>query len=149
MRQTTRINGKRAVITTSADGKVTIKPALPEEWELQVAQVRRLRSLPEYGRRFLMAGDMNAAKRGPKARARDIATGMTSGEPDLRIYAERARLLMIENKVGKAKLLPAQIKRHAELARLGFDVRVLRAVTPESAAAQAVDMVLGFLGEVE
>lgn len=146
MRQTTRINGKRAVITTSAKtGRVTVKEALPLEWELQAAQVRALRALPAYGRRFLLAGDMNASKRGPRAQAQDTATGMTSGEPDLRIYADGARLLLIENKVGKARLLPAQVARHAALAKLGHRVEVLRAVTPEDAAAQAVAMVLGFL----
>lgn len=146
MRQTTRINGKRSVITTSAKtGRVTVKGALPLEWELQAAQVRALRHLPAYGRRFLLAGDQNAAKRGPRATAQAVAAGMTKGELDLRIYAEGARLLMIENKVGKARLQPEQIKRHAELTKLGFDVRVLRAVTPDDAAAQAVAMVLGFL----
>lgn len=149
MRQTTRINGKRSVITTSAkSGRVTVKDAPPLEWELQAAQVRALRALPAYGRRFLLAGDMNAAKRGPRAQAQDTATGMTSGEPDLRIYADGARLLLIENKVGKARLLPAQAARHAALAKLGFDIRVIRATTQDDAAAQAVATVTGFLEEV-
>lgn len=99
--QTVRINGVRTLLTTR-NGKVTSTPALPLEWELQAAQVRRLRNLPEYGKQFLLAGDMNSAKRGPKAQAQAVATGMTPGEPDLRIYLIGGRLASIENKVGKA-----------------------------------------------
>ncbi len=57
--------------------------------------------------RILLAGDQNAAKRGPKAQTQALATGMTPGEPDLRIYLTGGRLRMIENKVGKGKLSPA------------------------------------------
>jgi hypothetical protein len=41
--------------------------------------------MPEYGKEFLLAGDQNAAKRGPKAQAQaeSLAAGMTAGEPDL------------------------------------------------------------------
>ncbi|GAA5543804.1 VRR-NUC domain-containing protein [Brucella sp. NBRC 113783] len=144
--QITRINGARVKITTS-NGRVTTKPALPLEWELQAAQVASLRRLPQYQRRFLLAGDMNASKRGPRARAQAIATGMTSGEPDLRIYGEYGRLLMIENKVGQGRLSPAQKDRHAALERLGYTVLVLRATTTTEAAERAVTAVLGWLAE--
>ncbi|GHC61519.1 VRR-NUC domain-containing protein [Limoniibacter endophyticus] len=152
-RQTVSINGVRTVLTTR-NGRVTTKPALPKEWELQAAQVRALRALPEYAATarsvgpgmFTLAGDQNAAKRGPKARAEAIAAGMTPGEHDLRIYMFGGRLGLIENKVGKAKLLPAQEARHPLLAALGFDKQaVIRAVTEEDAARQAVELVRGWL----
>lgn len=142
--QIVRINGVRTKITTKA-GKVTTSPCLPLEWELQAAQVRRLRSLPEYGKQFLLAGDMNSAKRGPTAQAQAIATGLTPGEPDLRIYLIGGRLASIENKVGKGRLSLAQRDRHAALARLGHIVEVVSATTEQDAADQAVRLVLGWL----
>ena len=145
-RQTVRIGGKRMVVTTRA-GKVTTKPAPPEEWELQAAQVRRLRAMPEYGKRFLLAGDMNAAKRGPRAQQEAIAAGLTPGESDLRIYLDGARLRMIENKVGSGRLSPPQVDRHAKLAALGHDVAVVRAVSENEAADKAVALVRGWLEE--
>ncbi len=144
--QTVRINGARVKITTKA-GKVTTKPAPPLEWELQAAQVSALRRLPQYQRQFLLAGDMNASKRGPRAQAQAIATGMTSGEPDLRIYGEFGRLLMIENKVGQGRLSPAQKDRHAALERLGYEVLVIRATATTEAAEMAVTAVLEWLAQ--
>lgn len=144
--QITRINGARVKITTKA-GQVTTKPALPLEWELQAAQVASLRRLPQYQRQFLLAGDMNASKRGPRAQAQAIATGMTSGEPDLRIYGEFGRPLLIENKVGNGRLSPSQKDRHAALQRLGYTVLVIRATTTTEAAEKAVTAVLGWLAQ--
>lgn len=150
--QTVRINGVRTIITTR-DGKVTTKAAMPLEWELQAAQVRSLRKMPEYVHTardvrpgtFTLAGDQNAAKRGPKARAEAIAAGLTPGEADVRIYLYGGVLRQIENKVGKAKLEPSQITRHPLLDALGFPVVVVRAVTEEDAAEQAVRLVKGWL----
>lgn len=142
--QTTTVNGKRVRITTRA-GKVTIKPAPPKEWEGQAAQVRALRALPEYGKQFLLAGDMNAERRGPRAQVIAAATGMTPGEADLRIYLAGGKLRMIENKVGNGKLSPAQVKRHAALTRLGHQVEVVRFVSIHEAATKAVALVRGWL----
>ncbi|MFI3902584.1 VRR-NUC domain-containing protein [Ochrobactrum sp. S1502_03] len=152
--QTVRINGVRTKITTR-NGKVTTSPCLPLEWELQAAQVRSLRKLPEYVHAardvrpgtFTLAGDQNAAKRGPKARAEALAAGLTPGEADVRIYLYGGVLRQIENKVGKAKLEPSQITRHPLLNALGFPVVVVRAVTEEDAAEQAVRLVKGWLSE--
>lgn len=146
--QTTRIDGKRVRIVTSvtkAGTKVTVTDAPPKEWELQAAQVRALRALPEYGKRFLLAGDQNAAKRGRRAQAEAVAAGLTPGEADLRIYLEGGRLGLIENKVGSASLEASQKERHPKLAALGHPVVVLRAVTEADAAEQAVALVKGWL----
>lgn len=101
--------------------------------------------MPEYGKRFLLAGDQNAAKRGPKAQVQAIAAGLTPGEADVRIYLDNGRLRMWENKVGGASLTESQKVRHPALAKLGHEVTVLRAVTCEDAAAQAVALVRGWL----
>lgn len=142
--QTVRINGARVRLTTR-NGKVTTKPALPLEWELQAAQVRALRAIPG----VLFAGDQNAAKRGPRAQAMALATGMTAGEPDLRVYLPGGRCAFIENKVGNGKLSSAQIDRHAALRKLGHTVEVVRATTCEEAAAQAVALVTGWLARAD
>jgi len=145
--QTTRINGKRVVIRTTATGKVTVADAPIKESEGQAAQVRALRSLPEFGRQFLLAGDMNSAKRGPRAQADAIATGMTPGEADLRIYLKGGQLRMIENKVGKGRLSTAQVDRHASLARLGHPVEVVRFTSTTEAVSKAVALVKGWLAD--
>lgn len=152
--QTVRINGVRTIITTR-NGKVTTKAALPLEWELQAAQIRSLRKMPEYVHTardvqpgtFTLAGDQNAAKRGPTARAEALAAGLTPGEADVRIYLYGGVLRQIENKVGKARLEPSQITRHPLLDALGFPVVVVRAVTEDDAAEQAVRLVKGWLSE--
>ncbi|MCD1264057.1 oxidoreductase [Shinella sumterensis] len=142
--QTTRVNGKRVKITT-ANGKVTITDAPPKEWEGQAAQIRALRAMPEYGKQFLLAGDQNSAKRGPRAQQEAIAAGMTPGEADVRVYLSGGRLRMFENKVGKGRLSPAQVDRHAALARLGHHVEVVRFASVGEAADKAVALVRGWL----
>lgn len=149
--QTTKLNGKRVRIvttTTKAGTKVTVSDAAPKEWEGQAAQVRRLRAMPEYGKQFLLAGDQNSAKRGPRAQMEAIAAGMTPGEADLRLYIAGGQLRMIENKVGKGRLSPAQVDRHAALARLGFVVQVVRFDTVHEAADKAEALVRDWLGEI-
>jgi hypothetical protein len=46
-------------------------------------------------------------------------------------------------------LTEIQVARHAALRALGHTVEVIRATTPEDAAAQAVELVVGWLGSVE
>lgn len=130
-------NGTR-VVTSAANDNVP-------EWRLQAAQVRRLRNMPEHGRLFLIAGDQNAARRGPRAAVEAQATGMTPGEPDLRVYGAKGRLLLIENKTHKGRLSPAQRDRHEALARLGHPVAVIHARTEADAADQAEALVRGWL----
>lgn len=141
MRQTTRVNGARVIINTSKTGKVTIKPAPPKEDELQAAQCTAMRKHPAYGKRFAFAADMNAERRGPKARALAVRTGMMAGEPDLRLYFTGGRLVLVENKVGNARMQPSQEPRHALLRRLGFTVHVIRAETPDEAVRLLMDIV--------
>lgn len=150
---TTRINGKRVRIVTQ-NGKTVVTEAPIEEWRMQAAQVRRLRGMREYAKhageagpgKFTLAGDQNAAKRGPKARAQAVAAGLTSGEHDVRIYMWPGSLGLIENKVGKAKLEPSQETRHPLLSALGFTRQaVIRSTTEDDAANQAEELVRGWL----
>jgi len=142
---TTRIGGKRMVVTTTAKGVTTVKVAIPEEWELQHAQMQRLHAMPEYGVRFLTAGDQNSGKRGRKASMQAKAAGLAPGEPDVRVYLAGGRLGLIENKVGKASLEPSQEERHPKLAALGHPVHVVRAVTCDEAADKAESLVREWL----
>jgi len=144
-RQTTRINGARVVITTSASGKVTVKPANVLEWELQAAQVRALKALPDYNKRFLLVGGMEAGRRGKQESAKAKATGLTAGHPDLTIFLPGGLVAMIENKAANGRLSPEQRERHAALAGIGHTVEVLRATTTDDAARIAVDLVRGWL----
>lgn len=130
-------NGTKVVLAAQNDNA--------PEWRLQAAQVRRLRNMPEHGRLFLIAGDQNAARRGPRAAVEAQATGMTPGEPDLRVYLPEGRLGLIENKTLKGRLSPAQRDRHEALARLGHRVAVVKAATEADAADQAEALVRGWL----
>jgi hypothetical protein len=132
--------------------KIVKAPEL--EWRLQAAAVRALRKMPEYrdewgssdsGPCFTLAGDMNAAKRSPQQAVKDKATGLTAGEPDLRLYISGGVLRSIEFKAEKGRLSTDQKDRHALLAGLGFDVVVLRASAESEAAERAVALVRGWL----
>jgi hypothetical protein len=147
IRQTTTVGGKRMVITQTRlrDGTVrtTAKPALALEVDLQAAQVTALLQHPEYGRRFILAGDMNAAKRGSKAISDALRSGMTEGEPDLRLYFDRGRLALVENKEASNDLSKAQVDRHSALAALGHHVETIYAATE----ARAVELILEIVEE--
>ena len=142
MRQTTRLAGKRVIITTTARG-TTVKPAPHTEDELQEAQCTAMRRHPAYGKLFTFAADMNAERRGPSARAKATRTGMTAGEPDLRLLFMGGRLVYVENKVGKSRFQPSQEPRHAILRKLGFTVHVIRANAPDEAVRAILEIVEG------
>lgn len=137
-RTTTLKNGTKVTRTIPGD----------KEWQMQAEAVRALRALPEFGRLFALAGDMNAARRGPAMAAIAKATGMAAGEPDLRVYMAGGRLGLIELKTATGRLSPAQRDRHAVLGRLGFTrIVVVKATTRHDAAAQVVSVVRGWLVE--
>lgn len=142
--QNVRIGGQRMRLTTR-NGRVTARPAPELEWKLQAAAVRALRNMPGYGRQFLLAGDQAAAKRGPKAQMQALATGLTPGDPDLRIYLPSGRVAFIEYKTSTGRLSPAQRQRHADMARLGHTVEVVAAATEDECAAATVQLVRGWL----
>lgn len=96
------------------------------------------------GWQFEFAGDMNAGKRNG---ARALLCGLKAGETDLRIYLPRAKLAMIELKTSKGKLSADQIKRHAELRALGFEIETVYAKTPDEAAEQCRVLLSNWLVE--
>lgn len=159
--QTTTIKGKRVVVTTTAAGKVTVRPADIEEWVLQAAGVRALKAMPEYASdaanakpgTFTLAGDFNAARRSMREQVKAKATGLAAGEHDLRVYLHPAGtagglLGLIEYKAAKTPVSADQRNRHALLAALGFDCQaVLRATTEDEAARLAVSAVRGWLAQ--
>lgn len=157
--QTISINGARVQLVTR-NGKVTTKPAGEEEWRLQAEMVRQLRAMPEYVDEadavcqgtFTLAGDFNAARRSMREAAKAKATGLTPGEHDIRLYtwpaysAAGGALALIEVKGERTPVSKDQRKRHALLAALGFNRQaIVRAMTPEDAAAQAVALVRSWL----
>lgn len=134
-RRRTRItaSGTRVVTTNSATA-----PDL--EWRLQAEAVRRLRARPDYTASpdatgtFTLAGDFNAARRSPKEATKAKATGLTPGEPDVRVYGQHGRLLLIEIKAENGKPSDEQIGRHALLIGLGYTVVTVHATSPEECA---------------
>lgn len=144
--QTTTIDGKRVRLITT-NGKVTIKPAPVQEWLLQAAQVRALRAMPEYGRQFLLAGGMEAGRRGKQEQVKAKATGLTAGHPDLTIFLPSGKCGLIENKGAEGRLSAEQKDRHAALARIGHHVVVIKATTESEAAERAVVLVRSWLAE--
>lgn len=102
--------------------------------------------MPEFGRRFTLAADMAAGKRGWQNAAIAKATGMVAGEADLRCYLDGGRLGLIEFKAENGRLSPEQRDRHALLARLGFGHQaVIKAATEADAADMAMSTVRRWL----
>jgi hypothetical protein len=141
--QTVKIDGVRYKVTQTmrADGTVDVKrvEAAPLEEDLQAAVVDELRARDDYRTWFLLAGDMGAADRGPKAIATALKTGLEKGEPDLRLYVWPGNLILIELKVlpgGTVK--KHQADRHDDLRGVGFDVHVVWAADAGSAVSQVV-----------
>lgn len=144
-KQTVMIEGKRSVITRrmNAAGEVVVKveQAVPLESTLQAAQVIAMRAHPEYERCFTFAADMNAGSRGPKAMAEAVATGMVSGEPDLRLPFADGRMVFVENKAGKGKTSKEQDGRHEILRRFGHDVFVINAYSEAEAVEKLMSII--------
>ena len=116
------------------------------EYKIQAAAVRALRALPEFGRRFTLAADMAAGKRGRQNAAIAKATGLIKGEADLRVYLEGGRLGLIEYKAAKGRLSSEQKDRGALLYRLGFTMQaVVKATSEADSAAQTLSVVKGWL----
>lgn len=135
---TTTPNGTRVTRTT-------VKPRAVQEYEIQAEAVRRLRAMPEFNRSFTLAGDMAAGKRSMRASVIAKATGLVSGEPDLRLYLTGGRLCMIEFKAGRGSESTEQVDRIALLDTLGFTVVVVKAATADEGATRAVELVRGWL----
>lgn len=134
------ITKKRVRFTTKKP-----KPTSRKEWQLQAAIIAKFHELEAAGWQFTCAGDQNAARRGLHAAAIAKVTGMTAGEPDLRIVLPEGRIGWIELKASKGRLSSEQIARHARYAELGHHVHVLQAVTEQEAVEGAVKLLAAML----
>jgi len=126
-----------------------------QEWRIQAEAVRRLKLVPGYGDEagpdvtFTLAGDFNAARRSRQEAVKAKATGIAAGEPDLRIYGQGGRLLLIELKGPKTPVSADQRKRHALLIGLGHRVEIVRGKTIEQGASDVVELVRGWLAAAQ
>lgn len=154
MKQTTRVNGKRVVITTSAKGKVTIKPAPILEIDLQIEAVKRLKRMPEYVSKakdvrpgtFTLAADQNGSgNRSRNAASKFKAAGMAAGEPDIRLNFHGGVIRYIEMKGQFGGLTESQEERFPLLRALGFTIEVIEASTIDEAGDKATAIVRDWL----
>lgn len=113
--------------------KTRVVDRIPE-WRFQAEVVARLHALEEAGLPFTCAGDMAAGRRSRGERSTAKVTGLTAGEPDVRVYITGGRLLSVELKTPDGSRSKAQRLRHARLASLGFEVLTIAAPTPEAMA---------------
>lgn len=118
------------------------KPRRVPEWRLQAGVVSEFHKWQDGGWKFEFAGDMNAGKRGAN---RAKICGVKAGETDLRLYFPFAVLKMIELKADKGELSEDQVKRHAKLRDLGFEIHTVTASTVDDAKAQCIDLLEGWL----
>lgn len=104
------------------------------EWRYQAEVIARLHALEDDGLPITCAGDMNRAKRSRRERMEAKVTGLTAGEPDVRVYITGGKLLNFELKTPKGSRSKDQKDRHAKLIALGFEVITVKAKTPEEMA---------------
>lgn len=106
------------------------------EDDLQMAVVRTLRRLG-----VLYATDPNPGRQSKQSGARRKALGLVAGEPDIRLYFNRGRIVFVELKRWRGTVSDDQKERHKALRGLGNVVHILRAKTPADAVDQIVAIV--------
>lgn len=104
------------------------------EWRYQAEVIARLHKLEDDGLPFTCAGDMNRARRNRRERMEAKVTGLTAGEPDVRVYITGGVLLSFELKTPKGSRSKDQKDRHAKLSALGFEIITVKAKSPEEMA---------------
>jgi len=92
------------------------------EYVLQMAVIQMARRLEGMGFPLTVAGDQNAAQRTRASASIAKATGMTAGEPDVRVYLDGGRMLHVELKTATGRLSVSQKDRQARLRALGHEV---------------------------
>ncbi|MCP1790945.1 hypothetical protein J2R95_000438 [Bradyrhizobium japonicum] len=115
------------------------------EWRYQAAVIARLHALEDDGYPLTCAGDMNRAKRSRRERMEAKVTGLTAGEPDVRVYVTGGVLLSIEVKTPTGSRSKNQKDRHKKLTDLGFIVITAKAATPEELADEVERIVRSYL----
>ncbi|MGX9428005.1 hypothetical protein [Bradyrhizobium sp. LeoA1S1] len=115
------------------------------EWRYQAEVIARLHALEDAGLPITCAGDMNRAKRSRRERMEAKVTGLTAGEPDVRVYITGGFLLSFELKTPKGSRSKDQKDRHKKLIALGFVVLTIKAKTPEEMADEVERIVRSYL----
>ncbi|WP_454650729.1 hypothetical protein [Bradyrhizobium liaoningense] len=115
------------------------------EWRYQAEVIARLHALEDAGLPITCAGDMNRAKRSRRERMEAKVTGLTAGEPDVRVYVTGGFLVSIELKTPKGSRSKDQKDRHKKLTDLGFTVITAKAPTPEELADEVERIVRSYL----
>ncbi|UPK16794.1 VRR-NUC domain-containing protein [Bradyrhizobium sp. 131] len=115
------------------------------EWRYQAEVIARLHALEDAGLPIACAGDMNRAKRSRRERMEAKVTGLTAGEPDVRVYVTGGFLLSIELKAPKGSRSKDQKDRHKKLTDLGFTVITAKAPTPGELADEVERIVRSYL----
>lgn len=114
---------------------------------MQAEIISTFHKLEKEGWPFTCAGDMNAEKRSIGQRAKAKVTGMTAGEPDIRVYLAKGKIGLIELKrIDDGTLSDEQEARHERLNELGHNVVVLYAKDNEDAKAGAVAILRKMIG---
>lgn len=104
------------------------------EWRYQAEVIARLNKLADDGLPIAYAGDMGAGRRSRAEQMLAKTTGLVAGEPDIRVYLQGGRSLLLELKTPTGSRSKAQKDRHELLTGLGFEVLTLKAQTPEALA---------------
>lgn len=104
------------------------------EWRYQAEVIARLHRREDEGWPITCAGDMNRGKRNRRQIMEAKVTGLTAGEPDVRVYMAGPKLLSFELKTPTGSRSKDQKKRHARLIALGFEIITVKAKTPEMMA---------------
>jgi hypothetical protein len=117
------------------------------EWKLQAAVCAMLDAMIGCGAPFAYAASLEGVigNLNPYQAKLAIATGVKRGEPDLRLYFDGGRLVVIELKAEGGKLTQSQRERLPILENLGFPVHVVKASIEDQACELVRDIVLGYL----
>jgi hypothetical protein len=126
----------------------TVNRSIPE-WRLQAEAVAGLQELQArapgaFEFAASLEGVVGALSRAMGQLLR--ACGMQAGEPDLRIYLANGRLLFIEMKGERGRLIDSQRQRFPKLEALGFTIHTVKAATPAHARDQVVTIVRAAAG---
>ena len=108
-------------------------------WSENAIQAKICSALRAAG--IVHAADQNAARRSKAEGARRKLAGMASGEPDLRIYLDGARLILIELKTRDGKFTKSQQVRIPLLKELGFSVHIVHAKSPHDGVDQVLRII--------
>lgn len=108
-------------------------------WSEDAIQAKICSALRARG--IVHAADQNMGRRSKAEGARRKLAGMAAGEPDLRIYLDGARLILIELKTRDGKLTKSQQVRIPLLRKLGFSVHIVHAKSPQDGANKVLAII--------